>query len=118
MASLHVSSSDEQARSDAKAAYDLYVETRLYARKHTYEDVLGNGICLFGSVQTVLDKMRRLYAMGIRHVATMHNFGALDAARVERSMELFAREVMPGLLSETSTGARSCGSARSSAAPR
>jgi alkanesulfonate monooxygenase SsuD/methylene tetrahydromethanopterin reductase-like flavin-dependent oxidoreductase (luciferase family) len=114
----HVSSSDEEARRDAKAAYDLYVETRLYARKHIYEDVLANGICLFGSVQTVLDKMRRLHAMGIRHVATMHNFGALDATRVERSMRLFAGEVMPVLLSETSTGARSCGSARSSAAPR
>jgi hypothetical protein len=33
--------------------------------------------------------------MGIRHVATMHNFGALDPALVERSMTLFAGEVMP-----------------------
>src|SRR5258707_1136013 len=32
---------------------------------------------------------------GAFHVATMHNFGALDPALVERSMTLFAREVMP-----------------------
>jgi alkanesulfonate monooxygenase SsuD/methylene tetrahydromethanopterin reductase-like flavin-dependent oxidoreductase (luciferase family) len=111
----HVAASDDQARAQAKEAYDLYVDTRLYARKHVYEDIIANGICLFGSVQTVLDKMRRLHAMGIRHVATMHNFGALDPALVDRSMTLFAREVMPALLSPSSTRARTSGSARSSA---
>ena len=40
-------------------------------------------------------KICQLHEMGIRHVATMHNFGALDLALVERSMALFAREVMP-----------------------
>lgn len=91
----HVARSDEEAREQAKAAYELYVDTRLYARKHSYEDILANGICLFGSVQTVAGKLRRLREMGIRHVATMHNFGALDPALVERSMTLFAKEVMP-----------------------
>lgn len=91
----YVASSDEQAKAQVKAAYDLYVDTRLYAKKHVYEDILANGICLFGSVATVAEKMARLHEMGIRHVATMHNFGALDPALVERSMTLFAREVMP-----------------------
>jgi alkanesulfonate monooxygenase SsuD/methylene tetrahydromethanopterin reductase-like flavin-dependent oxidoreductase (luciferase family) len=91
----YVAASDEEARSQCKAAYDLYVDTRLYAKKHVYEDVLASGLCLFGSVATVADKVRRLHEMGIRHVATMHNFGALDPALVERSMTLFAREVMP-----------------------
>ena len=93
----YVAQSDDEARSQCKAAYDLYVDTRLYAKKHVYEDILANGICLFGSVATVAQKMRRLHEMGIRHVATMHNFGALDPALVERSMTLFAREVMPAL---------------------
>jgi hypothetical protein len=35
--------------------------------------------------------------MGIRHVATMHNFGCLDPELVERSMTLFARDVMRSL---------------------
>jgi hypothetical protein len=56
--------------------------------------------------------MRQLHGMGIRHVATMHNFGALEPRLVERSMTLFAREVMPRLLSASSTRARTSGSAR------
>ena len=90
----HVAMSDEEARHMAKAAYDRYVDTRLYAKKHLYEDIIANGINLFGSVATVAGKIRALYAMGVRHVATMHNFGALEPRLVERSMTLFAREVM------------------------
>jgi alkanesulfonate monooxygenase SsuD/methylene tetrahydromethanopterin reductase-like flavin-dependent oxidoreductase (luciferase family) len=93
----YVARSDEEARAQCKAAYDLYVDTRLYAKKHVYEYILANGICLFGSVDTVAEKMCALYEMGIRHVATMHNFGALDPALVERSMTLFARAVMPAV---------------------
>lgn len=91
----HVATSDEEAKRLAKPAYDLYVETRLYAKKHVYEDILANGLALFGSVRTVAGKIRSLHEMGVRHVATMHNFGALDPGIVERSMALFAREVMP-----------------------
>lgn len=91
----HVADSDEQARAQCKAAYDLYVDTRLYAKKHLYEDILANGICLFGSVRTVADKLCRLHDMGVRHVATLQNFGALAPELVERSMTLFAQEVMP-----------------------
>ena len=93
----YVARSDEEAKAQAKEAYDLYVDTRLYAKKHVYEDIIANGINLFGSVETVADKLSQLHEMGIRHVATMHNFGALDPALVERSMTLFAREVMPAV---------------------
>jgi alkanesulfonate monooxygenase SsuD/methylene tetrahydromethanopterin reductase-like flavin-dependent oxidoreductase (luciferase family) len=99
-----VAKSDDEAKAQAKAAYDLYVDTRLYAKKHTYEDILANGICLFGSPGTVAEKLARLREMGIRHIATMHNFGALDPKLVERSMTLFAREVVPQFSSST-TGA-------------
>jgi alkanesulfonate monooxygenase SsuD/methylene tetrahydromethanopterin reductase-like flavin-dependent oxidoreductase (luciferase family) len=111
----HVADSDVDAKREAKAAFELYVSTRLYAKKHSYEDIIASGINLFGSVDTVRAKMRELHAMGIRHVATKHNFGALDAELVQRSMTLFAREVMPQILSETSTRDRTCDSARSSA---
>ena len=114
----YVARSDDEAREQAKEAYDLYVDTRLYAKKHVYEDILANGICLFGSVQTVAGKLRQLHEMGIRHVATMHNFGALDPALVERSMTLFAREVVPAAATGTSTRARTSGSARSSSGAR
>ena len=101
----YVANTDEEARAQAKAAYDLYVDTRLYAKKHTYEDIIANGINLFGSVQTVASKLNQLHEMGVRHVATMHNFGALDPALVERSMTLFAREVMPVVASRTGSAA-------------
>jgi alkanesulfonate monooxygenase SsuD/methylene tetrahydromethanopterin reductase-like flavin-dependent oxidoreductase (luciferase family) len=100
----YVSDTDATAKAEAKRAYDLYVDTRLYAKKHVYEDIIANGICLFGSVDTVARKLVQLHAMGIRHVATMHNFGALDPALVQRSMVLFARSVMPQVRS-TITGA-------------
>ncbi len=93
----YVARTDEEAKAQCKAAYDIYVETRLYAKRHQYEDILENGICLFGSVDTVVGKMCRLHEMGIRHVATMHNFGALAPSLVERSMTMFAREVMPAV---------------------
>jgi alkanesulfonate monooxygenase SsuD/methylene tetrahydromethanopterin reductase-like flavin-dependent oxidoreductase (luciferase family) len=93
----HVAASDEEARANAKAAYDLYVETRLYAKRHVYEDVLVKGLALFGSVETVAAKMLDLHRWGIRHVALLQNFGGLDPAVVERSMTRFAREVMPAL---------------------
>jgi len=93
----HVAASDGEAKRLAKPAYDLYVDTRLYAKKHVYEDILANGLALFGSIETVAGKIRQLHEMGVRHVATMHNFGALDPKIVERSMSLFAREVMPAL---------------------
>ena len=93
----YVARTDEEAKAQCKAAYDLYVETRLYAKRHTYEDILANGICLFGSVETVANKVCQLHEMGIRHVATMHNFGALPPSLVERSMTMFANEVMPAV---------------------
>lgn len=97
----YVARTDEEAKAECKAAYDLYVDTRLYAKKHTYEDILANGICLFGSVETVTEKMCALYDMGIRHVATLHNFGALAPSLVERSMTMFSREVMPAVAART-----------------
>ncbi len=100
----HVARTDEEARAQCKAAYDLYVATRLYAAKHTYEDTIANGICLFGSVETVTRKMLHLYAMGVRHVATLHNFGALPQDLVERSMTLLAREVMPAVAQRVGAG--------------
>ena len=91
----HVAESDAEARRGAEAAFNLYVDTRLYAHKHTYDDIQASGLGLFGSVDTVADKVVRLHEMGLGHVSTLQNFGMLDPARVRRSLELFAKEVMP-----------------------
>lgn len=91
----YVSESDEMARQEATDPFNLYVETRLYARRQTYDDIIASGLALFGSVETVTDKIVRLYEMGVRHVAMLYNFGHLDPTLTVRSLERLAHEVAP-----------------------
>jgi alkanesulfonate monooxygenase SsuD/methylene tetrahydromethanopterin reductase-like flavin-dependent oxidoreductase (luciferase family) len=93
----HVAGSDAEARANAAEAFDLYVATRLYARRQTYDDILRSRLGLFGSVERVLGQLRELAAMGVGHVMLLLNFGAMPAARVEASMRLFAEAVAPPL---------------------
>jgi alkanesulfonate monooxygenase SsuD/methylene tetrahydromethanopterin reductase-like flavin-dependent oxidoreductase (luciferase family) len=91
----HVADSDAACRREAEEAFDLYVATRLYAKRQVYDDIMRSGLALFGSVETVAEKMVRLYDMGIRHVLTLQNFGLMAPERVHSSMRLMANEVMP-----------------------
>jgi len=52
------------ARHNAETAFDLYVDSRLYAKKSTYDDAMRNEVHLFGSVETVADKLVALHGMG------------------------------------------------------
>ncbi len=49
----------------------------------------------FGSPDTVARHVEAMRAMGVGHVLCWMNFGGLEQAKIRRSMELFAREVMP-----------------------
>ncbi|HUK61022.1 MAG TPA: LLM class flavin-dependent oxidoreductase [Stellaceae bacterium] len=91
----YVAESDEAARRDAAGPFDLYVATRLYARRQTYDDVLASGLALFGSAETVAGKIRELARMGIGHVALLMDFGLMPEEKVRRSMRAFAENVMP-----------------------
>jgi alkanesulfonate monooxygenase SsuD/methylene tetrahydromethanopterin reductase-like flavin-dependent oxidoreductase (luciferase family) len=91
----HVAESDAEVRRVAGAPFDLYVETRLYAKRMTFDDVLRSGVCLFGSVDTVVDKLCALAEMGINHVMTLQNFGYLPAPEVAKSMRILIEQVMP-----------------------
>lgn len=91
----HVARSDEEARRNAEKPFNLYVDTRLYARKSTYDDAMRNGLHLFGSVEHVADKLVELHRMGVPHVMALQNFGLLPQPHVLSSMELMMREVMP-----------------------
>jgi alkanesulfonate monooxygenase SsuD/methylene tetrahydromethanopterin reductase-like flavin-dependent oxidoreductase (luciferase family) len=91
----HVAETDRQARETAEEAFNLYVDTRLYAKKSTYEDALKNGIHLFGSVRTVGNKLIALRDMGVGHVLTLQNFGLLPQRHIHTSMERLMREVVP-----------------------
>ncbi|MBI3452714.1 MAG: LLM class flavin-dependent oxidoreductase [Rhodospirillales bacterium] len=91
----HVAESDAACRREAAEAFDLYVETRLYAKRQTFDDILKSGLGLFGSVDTVVEKLVRLREMGVNHVMALMNFGLMTDDRVRRSMRLMAEEVMP-----------------------
>jgi len=91
----HVAESDEAARRDAESPFNLYVDSRLYARKSTYDDAMRNGLHLFGSVETVAGKLAALRRMGVRNVSTLHNFGLMPQPLVRASMERLIRDVLP-----------------------
>jgi alkanesulfonate monooxygenase SsuD/methylene tetrahydromethanopterin reductase-like flavin-dependent oxidoreductase (luciferase family) len=58
-------------------------------------DALVRETLAFGSPDTVARKIEEMRAMGVGHVLCWMNFGGLPQDRIRRSMELFAREVMP-----------------------
>lgn len=91
----HVAETDALARLNAEEAFNLYVKTRLYAKQQTYDDVMQSGIHLFGSVETVANKIVELYHMGIHHLLLLQNFGLLAPELVESSMRLFMEKVKP-----------------------
>ncbi len=91
----HVAESDEEARKNAAGPFDLYVATRLYARRQSYDDVLASGLALFGSAETVAGKVGELARMGIGHIALLMDFGLMPEEVVRRSMRSFVEHVMP-----------------------
>jgi alkanesulfonate monooxygenase SsuD/methylene tetrahydromethanopterin reductase-like flavin-dependent oxidoreductase (luciferase family) len=95
----HVAETDEQARAVAEQPFDRYVDSRLYARKQTYDDVLRSGLGLFGSVEKVTEQLVGLHEMGVRHVMFLQNFGLMPQDDVQRSMRMLATEVMPRVTS-------------------
>src|ERR1700730_12906395 len=97
----HIAESDQKAPETAESTFNLYVESRLYAKKSTYDDAMHNGLQLFGSVDTVARKLIALKEMGVGHVMALQNFGLLPQKHVHASMERLMKEVMPIVNSET-----------------
>jgi len=62
--------------------------------KVTWEGLVAETVA-FGSPDTVARHIEAMRAMGIGQVLCWMNFGGLPQDRIRRSMELFAREVMP-----------------------
>jgi alkanesulfonate monooxygenase SsuD/methylene tetrahydromethanopterin reductase-like flavin-dependent oxidoreductase (luciferase family) len=91
----HVAATDAEARAHAEAPFNLYVDTRLYAKKSTYDDAMNNGLHLFGSAETVADRLLALHRMGVDHIMTLQNFGLMPQPLVRGSMERLMHEVMP-----------------------
>lgn len=89
----HVAADDAQAKTRAADPFDLYVATRLYAKRQNYDDVMRSGLSLIGGVDTVRRKLRELEAMGVHHIQALHNFGLMPQEQVLASMKRFAELV-------------------------
>jgi alkanesulfonate monooxygenase SsuD/methylene tetrahydromethanopterin reductase-like flavin-dependent oxidoreductase (luciferase family) len=62
--------------------------------KVTWEDLVRETLA-FGSPDTVARHIEHMRRLGVGQVLCWMNFGGLPQDRIRRSMELFAREVMP-----------------------
>ncbi|MBI2205503.1 MAG: LLM class flavin-dependent oxidoreductase [Candidatus Rokubacteria bacterium] len=62
--------------------------------KVTWEDLRAETLA-FGTPDTVARHIERMREIGVGQVLCWMNFGGLPQAKIRRSMELFAREVMP-----------------------
>jgi len=62
--------------------------------KITWEQLVAETLAI-GSPDTVATKLEEMQRLGVGEVLCWMNFGGLPQARVRRSMEMFAREVMP-----------------------
>jgi len=61
---------------------------------------------VFGGVDTCIEKLRRLRAEGgVNYVLGWMNFGGMPDELVQRSMRLFADEVMPKLRDDSKADA-------------
>ena len=60
----------------------------------TWESLVAETLA-FGSPDTVARHIAEMRDLGVGQVMCWMNFGGLSQERVRRSMELFAREVMP-----------------------
>ena len=115
---IHVAPTDAQARAEAREAEMWYQDAlrrflipdniervhpllqpgfRMLAEKMgpvTWEQLVAETLAI-GSPDTVAAKIEDMHRLGVGEVLCWMNFGGLPQDQVRRSMELFAREVMP-----------------------
>ena len=115
---IHVAPTDAQALAEAKEAELWYQDAlRKFLIPERIEDVhpslqpwfrtmaerlskiswetLVDETLAFGSPETVTKKLQQMQEIGVGELICWMNFGGLPQDKVHRSMELFAREVMP-----------------------
>ena len=105
-----VGDTDKEAQSAAKRAFALWYDALIHLwRAHgvglprqmipaDFEPALDGGYIVAGSAATVRDRLKRDNAVaGINYCLCRMAFGDLSFEESSRSVELFAREVMPAL---------------------
>ena len=81
-------------RSKVPEQYQFYAGITDYLVSLTWDQVCE--VSLIGSPRTVADKLRFLHEdCGVNYLLLFYHFGRMDHDKVMRSIELFAREVIP-----------------------
>lgn len=84
------------------AGYENYPQDPSVLANITLDDVLERGTA-FGSPDTVIETLKTyMHRLGGTHFMVQMRIGGLEHDKVRRSMELFAKEVMPALREEES----------------
>ncbi len=91
----YISANPAKTRVEVEEALNRYVNTRLYAKRRSYDQLDAAGLVLFGDAEQVVARIRELEAVGVNHLMVLANFGALPPDQVRASLERFAHEVMP-----------------------
>lgn len=113
-----VADTDEAALEIAAAAYPSWYDSfhnlfRKYgtgpiygARPATFKDAIANGTGIAGDPKTVLDVLRaHAHQTDANYLVGQFVFGDMKLAEAARSIELFATEVMPQLVTQATGGA-------------
>ena len=83
---------DHSARDDWMP--DMPADEKAALVDDAYRMQVDNGI--FGTPEFIIEKIRELQAAGnVGHLVTLHSFGDMPRDDVERSMRLFAKDVLP-----------------------
>src|SRR5579875_42259 len=94
---LHTYVSDKAAEVEryAKPAMERYVRTRLYATSRPFEVLEQIKLIAAGKPERVIEVVRLYQQAGFDLFLSLADYGGMEHKAVMRSMERFAREVMP-----------------------
>jgi len=75
-------------------AYKGYAAREDYQKQAAFENYFPDRV-LMGDPDSVLERIKRLKAMGITQLALIVDFGSLQQPAIMRSLEVFARDILP-----------------------
>jgi len=87
------SSTKVWAKPGTNSEYDAFAKVGQFLATATIEQL--DALSIFGDPERCLQKVKRYHAAGITHLMVMFDWGGMPQQTVFRSMELFARYVMP-----------------------
>ena len=91
----HVAETDDDARKGGEEPFDYYVRTRLYGKSSGWEEICGRGYCVFGGINTCVNRLHEMAALGIEHVSLLMDFGYMGQEKTQKSMRIMAEKVIP-----------------------